>query len=151
MILFWALIAAAVFLLAKSRKIRVTVLVLAILLGLYDLLLTFTPVYLPNQNDEAAFSRNVVEAYLNYHRYSLTGMLEDFHINSANRVTYDGIEYVKTSFDVKPRIKSMDYGGWLVGNGVAGEDSWVLDKAVFFQYGKLGNLYFIVDECSLPS
>lgn len=150
MLVLLAFIVIIVWFLLKSKWMKISVLLLAVLLSLYHILLTFTPVYLPDQTDKEVFPVALAEGYLKYCRLPLNGLLEEYYINSAQKVVYDEMVYVKISFDVKPRIKNMDCGGWLVGNGREGENGWVVNKSLFLKYVKLGSVYLITDECSLP-
>ena len=55
MLVLLAFIVIIVWFLLKSKWMKISVLLLAVLLSLYHILLTFTPVYLPDQTDKEAF------------------------------------------------------------------------------------------------
>lgn len=147
MIPFLLLILLFSFLLIKNKKVRAAILSASVLIAIYSAFITFTPVCCKDtgQKETAAAAYEIIDRHLNDQKYAAAGMLSAYRIHSAKFVAFENERYIYASFDVKPRIKTTDYSGWLNGNGKEGKDGWVIDKIIYFKYQKIGDWYIITD------
>ena len=140
------------FLLIKNRKLRLLIALTETLCVIYFVFIHFCPIWYAADDenskspDNNTFAVKMIDGYLHYQCFSINGMLKEYHINSAEVLEFKGIKYIKSDFDVKPRIKALGYDGWLAGNGVEGKDGWIKNKVIFFEYAKVGDIYIITNS-----
>ncbi len=66
--------------------------------------------------------------------------LDDYKVDGAQIVLYDGTRYIRVSYSVKPKEKFFDE--WNADNGEQSADGWIINKSSFITYYKIGNVYF---------
>jgi apolipoprotein N-acyltransferase len=143
------IIAFVLHFLKKPLKVIGIVYLCAFLLIGYNSFIRFTPIYIANSKNlsQNELCQKLVKNYLQYKKFAWSDRITDYKVDSAkiDTIYEDGRYIIFSSFNVKPLFHDKD-NRWSEGNGIPGENGWIKDICIFFDFGKVGNLYLTYSD-----
>ena len=119
----------------KQRKpmkkgVKITLISVVCVLAITAFVVLAHPVYISDGSPT-----KIAESY-----FEKQFQLDDYKVENAQTVLYDGTRFIHVNYSVKPKEKFFDE--WCVGNGEQGDDGWVVNKSSFITCYKIGKVYF---------
>ena len=117
-----------------QNKYKIILIILVfIIMNLY---LIFRPAFIFSDEN---ISNKISSNYLDKQ-----GSLSDYQINSSKTLDNDRGPFVQMRYNVKP--KALVYNDWNAGNGVEGNNGWLIDKSACIRYHKIGFMYITIES-----